>query len=372
MTKRIQFLLMCATSAILICAQVVLDKALLLPANGDRVDRQRVEAFDAGERGREAVWDMSHVIVVEDGCTMRFFNSGDSVVARIEGKQQHVYEIKGDSVLLRTYETPLANFSDSLPALKMIFPLAYGDSICSPVYYRGKYSGTNAIASAGTYTMVVDGEGTLILPDDTIINVLRVHERFDEKVLVSPWAKPQVISADNDSLLRHVRDIYSWYSSDFRYPLLQLNQECFYSGASMTRKDETAYLCVPDVQLYALGNVRQQRQMQAPQAPNNGGYGYSSYNSYNDYSNSNINERMLADKANAVAINVADGHVDVTTSANGGMNAEVILSDLQGRVYGSSRGKTVHSFDTSHLPHGAYLFYVNDGENVRTERINVK
>lgn len=137
----------------------------------------------------------------------------------------------------------------------------------------------------------------------------------------------------------------------------------------MTREDETAYLCPPETQLYALGDVRQQRQMQALQPQNIlGGYGNNPYNNYNN----NINEQMLVDKVNAVAINVADGHVDVITTTNSGMNAEVILSDLQGRVYGSSKGQMVHSFDTSHLPQGTYLLYVNDGENVRTERINVK
>lgn len=338
--------------------------------NGDQIDRQRVEAIDASVRGREAVWDMSHAILVEDGCAMRFFNSGDSVVARIEGKQQFVYEIKGDSVLLRSQETALSCLSDSLPALKMVFPLAYGDSICSPVYYRGKYCGNNAIATAGIYSMVVDGEGTLILPNDTVRNVLRIHERFDEKVNVSPWAKARIISADDESLLRHVRDTYSWYSCDFRYPLAQITKDSFYNGASLTRVEEKAYLCTPETQLYALGDVRQQRQMQAPQNPNIlGGYGY---NPYTDFSNSNMNNQMLVDKTNAVAINAGNGHVDVTTPANGGMNAEVILSDLQGRVYGSSRGKVAHSFDTSRLPQGAYLLYVNDGENVRTERINIK
>ncbi len=353
--------------ALLMWGQVTLNKAIMLPMNGDRIDRQRVEAVEAGTRGCEALWDMSHAIVVEDGCTMRFFNSGDSVVARIEGKQQFVYEIKGDSVLLRSQETALSNLADSLPAMKMIFPIAYGDSIYSPVYYRGKYSGNNAIFTAGFFSMVVDGEGTLILPNDTVRNVLRIHERFDEKVNVSPWAKARIISADDESLLRHVRETYSWYSCDFRYPLAQITKDRFYNGSNVTREDETAYLCPPETQLYALGDVRQQRQMQAPQNPNIlGGYGY------NNYSNSYINEQMLVDKANVAAIIVADGHVDVTTSANTGINAEVILSDLHGRVYGSSKGKMVHSFDTSRLPHGTYLLYINDGENVSTERINIK
>ena len=370
MTKRLQISFMCAICSVFLWGQVTLNKAIMLPMNGDRVDRQRVEAVEVGTRGCEAVWDMSHAIVVEDGCTMRFFNSGDSVVARVEGKQQFVYEIKGDSVLLRSQETALSNLADSLPALKMKFPVAYGDSIYSPVYYRGKYSGNNAISTAGFFSMVVDGEGTLILPNDTVRNVLRIHERFDEKVNVSPWAKARIISADDESLLRHVRDTYSWYSCDFRYPLAQITKDSFYNGANVTREDETAYLCTPETQLYALGDVRQQRQMQAPQNPNIlGGYGY---NPYNDFSNSNMNNQMLVDKANAVAINVADGHVDVITTTNSGMNAEVILSDLQGRVYGSSNGKMVHYFDTSNLPQGAYLLYVNDGENVRTERINIK
>lgn len=348
---------------------MTLSKAIMLPMNGDRIDRLRIEGVEAGARGPKAVWDMSHAVVIEDGCTMRFFNFGDSVVARVEGRQQWVYEIKGDSVLLRSQESALSNLTDSLPALKMIFPLAYGDSIYSPVYYRGKYCENNAIATAGIYSMVVDGEGTLILPDDTINNALRIHERLDEKVSVSPWAKERVISAVEDSLMRHVCDTYSWYSSDFRYPLAQITKDSFYNGAVVTREDETAYLCPPETQLYALGDVRQQRQMQALQPQKIlGGYGY---NPYNNFSNSNINEQMLVDKANAVAINVADGHVDVITSANSGMNAEVILSDLQGRVYGSSKGKVVHSFDTSNLPQGSYLLYVNDGENVRTERINV-
>ncbi len=370
MVKRTYLLIMCIMCALFLWGKVVLEKALLLPVNGDKVDRQRVEDVEVGVRGNEAVWDMSHAIVVEDGCTMRFFNSGDSVVARVEGWRQYVYEIKGDSVLLRSQETALSNLADSLPALKMVFPLAYGDSICSPVYYRGKYCGNNAIATAGTYSMVVDGEGTLILPDDTLRNVLRIHERFDTKVNISPWAKERVISADEDSLMRHVCDIYSWYSSDFRYPLAQITNNSFYNGANMTREDETSYLCSPETQLYALGDVRQQRQMKSLANPNTTwGYGHYPYNNY-DYTD--MNEPMLADKANAVTVNVVDGNVNVTTSANGGMNSEVILSDLQGRVYGSSNGKIVHYFDTSNLPQGAYLLYVNDGENVRTERINVK
>lgn len=370
MVKNISFLLLCLSCALLIWGQVTLSKAIMLPMNDDNVDRRRVEAVEVGARGREAVWDMSHAVVVEDGCTMRFFNSGDSVVARIEGRQQWVYEIKGDSVLLRSQETALSNLTDSMPALKMVFPLSYGDSISSPIYYRGKYSGNNAIATAGFYTMVVDGEGTLIMPDDTIRNVLRIHERLDEKVNVSPWAKERIISADEDSLMRHVCDTYSWYSSDFRYPLAQITKHRFYNGANLTRKGETAYLCPPETQLYALGDVRQQRQMKSPANPNTTwGYGHYPYNNF-DYTD--MNEQMLVDKANAVAINVADGHIDVTISTNSSMNTEVILSDLQGRVYGSSRGNVVHSFDTSHLPQGSYLLYINDGENVRTERINVK
>ena len=110
--------------------------------------------------------------------------------------------------------------------------------------------------------------------------------------------------------------------------------------------------------------------MKSPANPNTTwGYGHYPYNNF-DYTD--MNEQMLVDKANAVAINVADGHIDVTISTNSSMNTEVILSDLQGRVYGSSRGNVVHSFDTSHLPQGSYLLYINDGENVRTERINVK
>ncbi len=368
MTKRVPILLICAICSVLLWGQVTLNKAIMLPMNGDNVDRQRVEAIEVGARGREAVWDMSHAVVVEDGCTMRFFNSGDSVVARVDGRQQWVYQIKGDSVLLRSQETSLSSLTDSLPALKMRFPIFYGDSILSPVYYHGKYSGNNAIATAGFYSMVVDGEGTLILPDDTIRNVLRIHERRDEKVNVSPWAKERIISADEDSLMRHVCDTYSWYSSDFRYPLAQLTKHSFYNGASMTREDESAYLCPPETQLYALGNVRQQRQMQAS-TNTTGGYGY---NTYNNYAKSNVNEQMLSDKTNAMAINVANGHIDVTTYNNSGMNAEVILSDLQGRVYGSSKGKVVHFFDTSRLPHGTYLLYISDGENVKTESINVK
>lgn len=370
MAKRIPCLIICTIWSLLIWGQVTLSKAITLPMNGDRIDRLRIEGVEAGARGPKAVWDMSHAVVIEDGCTMRFFNFGDSVVAHVEGKQQLVYQIKGDSVLLRSQETALSCLSDSLPALKMVFPLAYGDSICSPVYYRGKYCGNNAIATAGIYSMVVDGEGTLILPDDTINNALRIHERLDEKVSVSPWAKERVISAVEDSLMRHICDTYSWYSSDFRYPLAQITKDSFYNGAVVTREDETAYLCPPETQLYALGDVRQQRQMQAPQNPNIlGGYGYKPYN---DFRNSNMNDHMLVDKTNAVAINAGNGHVDVTTPANGGMNAKVILSDLQGRVYGSSRGKVVHTFDTSRLPQGTYLLYINDGENVRTERINIK
>ena len=151
MPKRIVISIMCAICSVLLWGQVTLNKAIMLPMNGDKVDRQRVEAIDAGVRGREAVWDMSHAIVVEDGCAMRFFNSGDSVVACVKGKQQFVYEIKGDSVLLRSQETAGCYWSrfnaySTRPDVALILGFRYGDMGWLKVSTFGRHFGSTVRA----------------------------------------------------------------------------------------------------------------------------------------------------------------------------------------------------------------------------------
>lgn len=338
-------------------AQVVLGKANVLPRNGDRVDLQRVETIGVGDHGQGVVWDMSHAVVVEDGCPMRFFNSGDSVVAWVMGKRQQVFEVRCDSVLLRSEETALYNLADSTPSLMMLFPLSYGDSVCSPAYYRGKYSGSNALSVAGDYSTVVDGEGTLILPDDTINTVLRVHECLDARLGLSTSSKEMPSNADYGEGLRYVRDVYCWYSSDFRYPLAHVTRQRFYKASDQIKTDEVSYLCPPAIQLYALGDFREPKHKQT------------SSSSHAKNTETTSDERMFADKTSSVNVKVAESDIEVIIT--GGGKTAVTICDLHGRVYFSESDKAVYNIDTSSLPHGLYLLNVNDGKSVRTERISI-
>src|SRR6056297_369863 len=110
------------------------------------------------------------------------------------------------------------------PFVKMIFPFSYGDS------YTGDFSGTvegNNNYSAtftGSYTLEADAYGTLVLPNKTYHNVLRIKTNKEQ--------------CYNNSSCNCGTVSYKWYAKNIRYPLLTIIKTHSSSGERVIK---TAY-----------------------------------------------------------------------------------------------------------------------------------
>lgn len=334
------------------------------PQDGDRVVKTHYEFVTVDTDS--AVWDFSHAIETGHEHTMQWLNLGDTVLVRIERGNQYTYRTQADTLLWLGYENPLLGMRDSIAPIAMLPTMQTGDSVVSPCYFKGKYSGNHAVDMAGTHTVQLMRQGTLILPNDTITDAVLVREVTDGKVRVSPELTDAPISSDNDSLMRHVEVTDRWYSPNHRYPVAENVSSTFYVQGELRQQTRATYLCTPDVQELALGDVVQPRQ-NAPRQSH--GTPLAIGDSAASGNNMSLGERL--------AVNVAGGHVDVAVSGTDGTDVTIILSDLQGRVWASHSGKTQGgpwqgSVSTAQLPTGDYLLHVASGEETEVKRIKIK
>lgn len=332
------------------------------PQDGDRVVKTQYEFVTVDTDS--TVWDFSHAIETGHEHTMLWLNLGDSVMVRIERGNQYTYRMQGDTVLWLGYENPLLGMRDSIAPVAWLPSMTIGDSVATPFYFCGKYSGNHAVDMTGEHSMQAKGIGTLILPTDTIHGALLMREVTDGKVRLSPEQTDAPISSDNDSLLRHVEITDRWYSPSHRYPVAENVTGMFLMHGEQKHLSRATYLCTPDVQELALGELvlpRQNAPVHSNGAFSDKGHGFDSH-------------LPLADR---LTVNVGNGEVSVAVSGIDGSEVAVVLSDLQGRVWSSQTGKAQDgawqgTVSTSQLPTGDYLVHITNGEETHVERIRIK
>lgn len=334
------------------------------PQNGDRVVKTHYEFVTVDTDS--AVWDFSHAVETGREHTMQWLNMGDSVLVRVEQGNQFTYQMRGDSLLWLGYENPLLGMRDSIAPVAEMPMMTLGDSVSTPYYFHGKYSGNHAVDMTGTHVVQLKALGTLILPNDTISDAMLVREVTDGKVRVSPELTDEPISLDNDSLMRHVEVTDRWYSPNHRYPVAENVSSTFYVQGELRQQTRATYLCTPDVQELALGDVTspcQNAPRQSNGAPSNNGSGMG----WGD-------KLPLGDR---LAVSVGDGQISIAVSGTDGTDVAIILSDIQGRVWASQTGKMQgglwqSTVNTSHLPTGDYLLHVASGEETEVERFKIR
>ena len=334
------------------------------PQNGDRVVKTHYEFVTVDTDS--AVWDFSHAVETGREHTMQWLNMGDSVLVRVEQGNQFTYQMRGDSLLWLGYENPLLGMRDSIAPVAEMPMMTLGDSVSTPYYFHGKYSGNHAVDMTGTHVVQNKSLGTLILPTDTIHNAMLVREVTDGKVRVSSELTDSPISADDDSLMRHVEVIDRWYSPAHRYPVAENVISTFYVLGEQRQQTRATYLCSPDEQELALGDViapRQNTPRQQQNTPSDNG--------------SDVvlgNDLPLSDR---LAVNMGDGQVSIAVNGNDGTEVAIVLSDIQGRVWASQAGKTQGGLwqcvvDTSHLSVGDYLLHIASGEETEVKRFKIR
>lgn len=361
-----QFTLLTTCIATL-AAQGSVVKSVHLPLGNDSFNKWQTEWLEPGTASDSAVWDFSQAIVVSEHHPVLYLSFGDSALVRFEGGAQYSYTISGDSVLWMGYENPTTKAGDSIPPLAMWFPMDYGDSIATPLYFKGDYCGNNALAMNGMHKTIADGLGTLILPDDTIRKVMRIRTEYTAKVKIDRDMDMAPIS-ENDTLITKTVTAWRWYSSDYRYPLAESIRSVYRDPqGNEAQRHEVSYIFTPDAQDYAL--EKSPRRMLANMQGRGTG---SNYLPGLGDSNSGGHLENLSASYNGSAVTL-----DYVISGKS-VQAEAVLSDLQGRVYGTiarhnaEPGHQSKQIQCGVLPVGDYLLSVNVNGERTTHLIRIK
>lgn len=341
------------------------------PHHGDKVTKTHYEYVDVPSD--TTVWDFSHAIETGDCHEMRWINLGDTLLVKIEQGVQSVYQLHDDTLFWNGYENALLCVRDSIAPIDAFNALVSACGVTSPLYFKGSYSGNHAIDMFGTYSVALSEYGTLILPNDTVENVLCITATKNCLERVSERKNEAPIHEDNDSLLREIEVVKRWYSPLYRYPLAE-NVSCgYYSNQVLLQQSEMTYLCSPEEQEYSLGILYD------PESFLRNAIGYDANSDSNSNSNYGIlgTNSSLADLVSVmqeqdnIIVSINGGKGDSNGSDDGSDRFMVLFCDVQGHVfhYSTIDGCGSISINTGSLSSGVYLIAIACGDKVQTIRI---
>jgi len=212
--RKIYILLACLASfSLVLNGQIKLtynSHSLVIGTSHDFIFTKNV---DEGTSGSNVIWDFSGLQPIEKTLTSHMLDpvsldkSSEIPEANtvIEEFGNYFY-FKVQNDIMEQYGTVCCNtvIKYDKPFLKIKFPFTYGDK------ETGSYSGVQESADSktpvsGNYEVSADAYGTLILPNVTLNNVLRVKQS-------------RTIDYGNGNVTTEIT--FRWYTANVRYPIL--------------------------------------------------------------------------------------------------------------------------------------------------------
>lgn len=334
------------------------------PQPNDEIARHAISMSDAGPSGRNAIWSLADMRVDSRKTVLAFSQSDDTIPCTVSSECAHVTHLQPfpDGLYERNVENHLQKTAyDSLP-LAIPSTLRYGDIHSGTISGNGVYCDRMDTKCHGTWRIECDGNGTLVTPDgDSIRNVLRLHStrnvtttfypRNGAEQASTPHGATRVVSTSST-----IAETYTWYSSEYRYPILELRL-LRPSGSSSCA--HTAYYTPTDV-------LEKHRTTD----------GLAGYEPQPD---GNRTDGATADGSdfNYCMSNDTGSHrLAISYSSERQYDVKAVLADIRGIVYrtASHVGCTEGTLTLYYggLPRGQYIVYINNGMNVYAEKFNNK
>lgn len=212
----------------------------------DSLQKSRIRYFTPGLGGRNRVWDFSKKLGSSESSQVMFMKDSTDIVSVIVPGKISYYHTTSDTLILIGSESPLEKREYVLGKFSKKYPLEYGDSVSLPFRCKGVYCGNHLFREAGTTTVKVDAEGSIVLADnDTIRNVRRVHTIDSYSICMDldsaalDTAKPTQI----------IDERYEWYLPDSHYPIIETVINTSYSDMEVVGTIKYAYCNLPDNQV---------------------------------------------------------------------------------------------------------------------------
>ncbi len=187
-------------------------------ASADSLQKSRIRYFSPGMGGRNRVWDFSEKLGSKESSQVMFMKDSTGVVSIMEPGRISYYRTTPDTLILFGSESSLEKREYAVNKVSKKFPLQYGDSVVKPFRCEGMYCGDHPFREAGTTTVRVDADGSIVLAEnDTVGNVLRVHTIDSYSICMDIDSA----ALDTAKLTQVIEERYEWYLPDSQYPIIE-------------------------------------------------------------------------------------------------------------------------------------------------------
>lgn len=236
MKKIISYALMCLIISGSIAQAPLTNKNNAL-RDGDVVKSYEFVYTDPGPGGTDKTWDFSKIsytakeltenVGVTPGVPLQGVAKYTSVMA-VDG-YEYYHNINENTFELVGYTTKDIALVYTDPIVKMKYPFFYGDQFSDNFSGEALYAGSN-ITFEGQYAVSADATGTLILPDRTSKNALRIKV-VKKSLEYNPCSTIEVYVVN-----------YYWYVEGCRYPVISLNYKTYqHSSQDVEITEKSAY-----------------------------------------------------------------------------------------------------------------------------------
>lgn len=361
MRKLILFILLCRCFEGVLAEQII-TKETNSPRKGDVLHRQKIEYVNPGDSGLNNLWDLRDMVIMDGTYETAYFTS-DSLLGLKDRKTCYYYKVISDTLFGCGYKNYQTQMYDSVASIEMIYPLRYNDKHTHKFHLKGKYHQICNIEAIGKTIIHADGMGTILFPNnDTITNVIRVSKEHKSFVRINRDDFIYPIDTLGNTILQHIEKTYQWYSTGSRYPILETETHIYRRGNKTLSQHKTAYMFPPQEQIF--NNVDETN----ISAKSNTLFNHlKTDKEYSSLTNIHINveEISITDNYNNLNINI---------NANNFAEFEMILSDVQGRVWKTVPKDTLlhYNIDISDVPSGSYLLTIISANEIITKKISLK
>ena len=198
-------------------------------------EMQMCNYADPGPAGEDVIWDFSGLEKTKafEGTIEKAHKASspnlstlDNAVLQEFNNQFYLNNNAEKCELVGVVSNSKPVFSFEKPFVKMKYPFSYGDQF-SGDYFGTYYAGEKEGEMEGSYSVTGDAYGTLILPDKTVENALRVKT---------------VRNYTRDMSNNEIKvETYRWYSENERYPLLVLIETSIITEKKTYNTHKAAY-----------------------------------------------------------------------------------------------------------------------------------
>ena len=216
------------------------------PASTDSLQKSRIRYFSPGKGGRSMVWDFSQKLGSNESSQVMFMKDSTGVVSVTEPGKINYYRTTPDTLILLGSESPLEKREYAMEKVSKTFPLEYGDSISMPFRCEGMYCGNHPFREAGTTTVKVDADGTIVLAEnDTVRGVRRVHTIDTYSICMDLDSA----ALDTARLTQVIDERYEWYLRESQYPVIEVVTSTTYYNMDAIGTTKRAYCNLPESQV---------------------------------------------------------------------------------------------------------------------------